>query len=204
MIKETTFDPIFDAQQSFRVLLNAFGHPGTIYEFEKYKLNQPVDLYPSNAIIALALFDNNVSFHASSNYAELAESYIQLNTSAQIQNISEADYVFLNGNENIVHLINECKKGDLSYPEKNATIILKVKQISTAIISNYDFELVLSGPGIESNKILYINGLLIENMQAIQLANMEFPLGLDIILTDAHENICSIPRSIALQIIQNN
>ena len=49
MIKEVSFDPIFDAQQAFRVLLDAFSHPGKIYSFEQYALNQPTELYPSNA-----------------------------------------------------------------------------------------------------------------------------------------------------------
>jgi alpha-D-ribose 1-methylphosphonate 5-triphosphate synthase subunit PhnH len=34
--------------------------------------------------------------------------------------------------------------------------------------------------------------------------NTEFPLGIDIILTDSFENIISIPRSIAIEIFNKN
>ena len=204
MIKEVSFDPIFDSQQAFRVLLDAFSHPGKIYSFEQYALNQPTELYPSNAIVALSLFDNNISFHTASSYNENVATYIHLNTSSNIEVIEKADYVFLNGSSDIAHLINECKIGELSYPEKNATIIISVAQISASPIDDYNFQLILSGPGIKSENILFVHGLSIETIQNIVSLNTEFPLGVDILLTDAFENICSIPRSIVLQIIQKN
>ena len=101
-------------------------------------------------------------------------------------------------------MINECKIGELSYPEKNATIIISVAQISASTIDDYNFQLILSGPGIKSENILFVHGLSIETIQNIVSLNTEFPLGVDILLTDAFENICSIPRSIVLQIIQKN
>ena len=60
MIKETVFDAVFDAQKSFRLLMDAFSHPGTIHSFNHFELNQPIEIYKSNAIIALSLFDNNI------------------------------------------------------------------------------------------------------------------------------------------------
>jgi alpha-D-ribose 1-methylphosphonate 5-triphosphate synthase subunit PhnH len=132
------------------------------------------------------------------------QTYIHLNTNAVIENINSADYVFLNGKELISNFINECKSGDLSYPEKAATLIIKVEQLSVTPIDDFDCKLILSGPGIQSENILFVYGLLIQNIQSIQSLNTEFPLGVDIILTDASENICSIPRSISFQINQNN
>jgi alpha-D-ribose 1-methylphosphonate 5-triphosphate synthase subunit PhnH len=41
MIKEIVFDAVFDAQKSFRLLLDAFSHPGTIYSFDHFEFNQP-------------------------------------------------------------------------------------------------------------------------------------------------------------------
>ena len=73
MNKEVSFDPIFDAQQAFRVLLDAFSHPGTLYSFENYELSHPKELATSNAIIALSLFDNNISLDF-----EVVDSYIAI------------------------------------------------------------------------------------------------------------------------------
>jgi alpha-D-ribose 1-methylphosphonate 5-triphosphate synthase subunit PhnH len=204
MIKEVAFDPIFDAQQAFRVLLDAFSHPGTLFCFENYELSQPKELTTSNAIIALSLFDNNISFHSASFYSETVEKYIHLNTSAKIEKIHEADYVFLNGKDSIKNQIQACKNGELSYPEKNATLIISVEQLSVLPIEHIDCHLTLSGPGIQTEQNVFIKGLAIQNIQTLQIVNAEFPLGVDIILTDTFENICAIPRSIALHIIQNN
>lgn len=204
MIKEVSFDPIFDAQQAFRVLLDAFSHPGTLYSFENYELSQPKELATSNAIIALSLFDNNISFHSDSFYSETVEKYIHLNTSAKIEKIQVADYVFLDGKDSITTQIQACKNGELSYPEKNATLIISVEQLSAMPIANFDCHLTLSGPGIQTEQNVFVKGLAIQNIQTLQIVNAEFPLGVDILLTDTFENICAIPRSIALQIIQNN
>jgi alpha-D-ribose 1-methylphosphonate 5-triphosphate synthase subunit PhnH len=203
MIKEIVFDAVFDAQKSFRLLLDAFSHPGTIYSFDHFEFNQPNELYKSNVIIALSLFDNNISFHASSSYNLNVENYLHLNASAKIENIETADYVFLNGQNDISNLIDQCKIGDLLYPEKNATIILAVNTISNDKIQQFDCQINLSGPGIQTTKNLYIKGLNLANLETIKSLNAEFPLGVDLILTDAFEKITVIPRSIQIEIIQN-
>jgi len=204
MVKEVSFDPVFDAQQAFRILLNAFSHPGTLYAFEKYALNKPEALMAADAIVALSLFDNNISFHASSTYSENIEAYIHLNTSAKIVSLQDADYVFLKGKESIAQFIFDCKKGELSYPEKNATLLINVDQLSSNSLDGAACHLKLTGPGIQKEQVLCVKGLAIETVEALQTVNAEFPLGVDIILTDAFDLICAIPRSIALQIIQNN
>jgi alpha-D-ribose 1-methylphosphonate 5-triphosphate synthase subunit PhnH len=203
MIKEIVFDAVFDAQKSFRLLLDAFSHPGTIYCFDYFELNQPNELYKSNVIIALSLFDNNISFHASSSYNLNVENYLHLNSSAKIENIETADYVFLNGQNDISNLIDQCKIGDLLYPEKNATLILAVNTISNDKIPQFDCQINLSGPGIQTTNNLFIKGLNLANLETIKSLNEEFPLGVDLILTDSFEKITVIPRSIQIEIIQN-
>ena len=203
MIKETVFDAVFDAQKSFRLLMDAFSHPGTIHSFDHFELNQPIEIYKSNVIIALSLFDNNIGFHASSCYNLNVENYLHLNSSAKIENIETADYVFLNGQNDISNLIDQCKIGDLLYPEKNATIILAVNTISNDKIQNFDCQINLSGPGIQTTNHLFVKGLNLANLETIKSLNEEFPLGVDLILTDAFEKITVIPRSIQIEIIQN-
>jgi alpha-D-ribose 1-methylphosphonate 5-triphosphate synthase subunit PhnH len=100
-------------------------------------------------------------------------------------------------------LIDQCKIGDLLYPEKNATIILAVNTISNDTIQNFDCQINLSGPGIQTTNHLFVKGLNLANLETIKSLNEEFPLGVDLILTDAFEKITVIPRSIQIEIIQN-
>jgi len=204
MIKETAFDIIFDAQSAFRVLLNAFSYPGTIYSFEKVNLNQPASFSYTNALIALSLFDNNTSFHSKTSYENDVENYIHLNTNAEIAEINKADYLFLNGSKDLSNELLQCKIGELSYPEKNATVIVMVKSLSNHVDFQYDYELRLQGPGIQERKSVFVSGLDIQNIVMLKNINTEFPLGIDLILTDSFENIISIPRSIAIEIFNKN
>lgn len=204
MSKEIFFNHIYDAQTSFRVLLNAFSHPGTIYSFDNFSLNLPIKLYKSNAIFALSLFDNNISFNVSYAYDKSVEEYLQLNTSAKVEPLHEADYVFLNGIEDNSDLIKQTKIGELLYPEKNATIILSVNKISSLSFADFNIKLNLTGPGIKDTNSLFVEGLEIQNIETIKLINAEFPLGVDVVITDANNLISSIPRSSTIEIIQNN
>jgi alpha-D-ribose 1-methylphosphonate 5-triphosphate synthase subunit PhnH len=204
MVKEISFDFIYDAQREFRVLLNAFSHPGILYSFSHYALNTPKELYESNAIIAFTLFDNNISFYAANNYSLEIESYLHLNTNANSSAISKADYVFLNGILNVCEYIKECNKGDLLFPEKSTTIILSVEAISNEPITDFDFQINVEGPGVKHTNTLFIKGIDANNLHKLKNVNSEFPLGIDLILTDSLNNISAIPRSALLEFIQKN
>jgi alpha-D-ribose 1-methylphosphonate 5-triphosphate synthase subunit PhnH len=119
MFKESKFDQIFDAQNVFRIILESYSHPGLLYSFDEYKILKQDFWLASNAIIALSLFDNNVSFHVVDPINQpLIEEYIHLNTSAKLSCLKEADYIFLDGKEDLTRILNDAKIGEVSYPEK--------------------------------------------------------------------------------------
>ena len=199
MVKETEFDFVMDAQNAFRILLDAFSHPGIVYNISAFELSIPSGFSKANTLIALSLFDNNISFSVSNNYLKEVESFIMENTNAKHQTAQNADYVFFKGKEDITFLLEECNKGELMFPEKNATIIIEVTQISNQLINEQSIDLKLSGPGIESTNTLFVNGMHPANIELLKVINTEFPLGLDFLLTDELGQICAITRSTIIQ-----
>jgi alpha-D-ribose 1-methylphosphonate 5-triphosphate synthase subunit PhnH len=53
----------------------------------------------------------------------------------------------------------------------------------------------LKGPGIKSEEKVYIKGIHAVLIEAVKELNTEFPLGIDMMLTDVHNNLLCIPRS---------
>jgi alpha-D-ribose 1-methylphosphonate 5-triphosphate synthase subunit PhnH len=199
MVKETEFDFVMDAQRAFRTLLDAFSHPGIVYNVAAFELSLPNGFSKANTLIALSLFDNNISFSVSNDYSNEVESFIMVNTNARQQSFQNADYVFFKGHQDIVSLLDECNKGDLMYPEKNATVIIEVTQISNQPFHDQSIDLALSGPGIENTNTLYVQGIHPANIDLLKVINTEFPLGIDILITDQIGQICAITRSTIIQ-----
>ena len=56
MVKETEFDFVMDAQRAFRTLLDAFSHPGIVYNVAAFELSLPNGFSKANTLIALSLF----------------------------------------------------------------------------------------------------------------------------------------------------
>jgi alpha-D-ribose 1-methylphosphonate 5-triphosphate synthase subunit PhnH len=199
MVKETEFDFIMDAQRAFRIILDAFSHPGMVYNAAAFELSAPAGFSKANTLIALSLFDNNISFSVSNDYANEVELFIMVNTNAKQESFQNADYVFLKGQQDIVSFLDACNKGDLMYPEKNATVIIEVTQISNQPFHNQSINLLLSGPGIENTNNLYVQGIHPANIELLKVINAEFPLGIDILFTDPIGQICAITRSTIIQ-----
>lgn len=193
MHKEILYNEVSDAQIHFRILLNAMAHPGSIYDFPKMELTPPNTINLASVFIGFALMNADVSFAVQNENATETTEYLALNTGASIATLEQTDFLFTTGSA-APSCIESLKTGTLSYPENSATIIIDVHQLSSSPFENA-LHIELSGPGIENTTILYINGLSVTLLNAIQEQNTEFPLGLDVILTDKHNQVACMPRS---------
>jgi len=192
-MKEILYDEVSDAQIHFRIILNAMAHPGTIYSFQQIELTPPNNTNIASVCIGFALMNADVSFAVhKENEGELTQ-YLALNTGASIATLEQTDFLFTTGNTNPT-CITSLKTGSLSYPENSATIIIDVLKLASTPTEN-NLAIELSGPGIENSTTLYVTGLSSTLLAAIQEQNTEFPLGLDIMLTDNHNQLACIPRS---------
>lgn len=195
MLKEISYDALFDAQRHFRVLLDAMARPGTICSLNDVRLSPP-GFYVATALIGFALMDTNVKFYIDWKDAR-ADSYFTVNTAAQAAQAEQADFLFVKGNK-YSDVVAKAKVGEYAYPENGATVIIEVEQLSAEPEAAAHC-ITLKGPGVNSQAKVYVQGLQLDFLKDIKEKNVEFPVGVDAIFTDKENHIFCIPRTANVQ-----
>ncbi|WP_307225007.1 phosphonate C-P lyase system protein PhnH [Pectinatus haikarae] len=184
------FDKVLDAQQVYRLLLDAMARPGKINTLSMSEcLKPPRGLQSGTAAVALTLLDQGTGFCFLSAGRQEPD-YLTANTGAAAQSVDVAELIIFSGCE-CVQLDKVCC-GSLLSPEQGATLLIMVEELSS---TEGRLCLRLTGPGIRNHCDLFINGLALKNLETISCMNKEFPLGIDVIYTDKSGNVACIPRS---------
>ena len=192
MIRERHYDPIFDAQRHFRLLLAAMANPGKIEQLAHPKLAVPTGWHPVTACIALALLNADVQFWVAETEQDFM-AYLQLNTGSSWSNPEVADFLFFTSPPS-VDFIQCIQTGTPAYPETGATLVVQVEKMASSILEG-GLQLLLQGPGVPGERPLFLETNSADFFQEIQAINTKFPLGVDLFLTDAKGNLAAIPRS---------
>ena len=191
MQRETVYDMVYDAQEHYRLLLDAMARPGSIRNLPHMPLVVPTPLNPAAALIGFALLNADVTFHINGPDAVMAGRYLLVNTASHPAEPESADFVFASGAAS-AGLPEMMKKGTLAYPEEGATLILNVEALDTEM---GELALKLRGPGVAGERTFFARGLDPALVEALQHCNKEFPLGIDLILADTAGCLVCIPRS---------
>jgi alpha-D-ribose 1-methylphosphonate 5-triphosphate synthase subunit PhnH len=196
-VSSLTYDSVFDSQKHYRVLLNSTARPGTIGLLDDVCPDTPPSLSHAAALVTLALFSSDVSFH--SQLGNMAAEFVQRQTQARAVSAPEAEFLLLNGDTSAaIEAIKTAKMGSLEFPETGATVILQVASVSPAPFRNC-LKLILTGPGIETTAIVYVAGMSSTLLELIESRNREFPLGIDAILVcdslSTGPCVLSLPRT---------
>ncbi len=194
-MKETGFDMIFDSQKIFRLLLDAFAHPGKIAKITDLQITPPPGMNKMSAGVLLALLDLEVGFAVvagDKKQGEKIEQYLILNTGCGLKNLESADFILARDE---LPPVNRIKKGSLEYPDQGATIVYSAEEISESLSGVGAVNLTLAGPGIKGKRSLALRGLDKREILKIMEINKEFPLGADFVFTDNQEGFCALPRS---------
>lgn len=198
MQRETTYDPVFDAQGHYRLLLDAMARPGKINILPRMQITTPPQLTSAAALIGFALLNADASFFVDGSDPEVPTRHLLVNTSAKPVDAHKADFVFATGAASPM-LAESMKKGSLPYPEEGATLVLDVMSLATEPQGlgqeGNGLALRLQGPGVAGERVLFVRGLNGSLIETVQQANIEFPLGIDLILTDGDGRMTCIPRS---------
>lgn len=186
-------DLVHDIQKVYKKVLYSISRPGLISSLKDEALNMDLDFncYRSTSILILMLLDTEVTFTVFSESKKEITKYINNLTYSKYASVDKADFIFVLNNalpSDLVISIEKSNPGTLLNPHKSATIICEVADIS------YENELVLKGPGIENEKYVKISGIQ-EWIDARNIKNKEFPLGVDIIFIDANYNLICLPRT---------
>ena len=191
MVRELHYDPVFDAQRHFRILLKSMANPGIINTLDDVALDQPEGFPKAAALVGLALLDTEITFWVDSSLS--VAPYLQLNTGANICQVSEADFLFLPG-LSTDETVADVKTGNFQYPEQGATLIILVETLSaTALEGSLCIE--NKGPGVKNSNLFFIKGINRALLEIVQEKNIEFPLGVDVFFVDQQDRFISFPRS---------
>lgn len=189
------FDRTHDVQQVYRKLLTCMSRPGIIENLSSESQKIDINIAVSRHVLAIlfTVLDGEVSFSLMPESAHDLTKRLNHLTYAKNDAPSEADYIIITKEaENYAKAaIAAAKTGTLSNPHKSATVIIETQKISAGS------ELALSGPGIEKEKSICISGCA-DWLEARREKNVEFPLGVDIIIVDESGNIISLPRTTRL------
>ncbi len=163
-------------QRTFRQIMNAFARPGVIEVLEGEALLLTLATLLDGAT-TLADLDGTLSEH------DLAR--LEVGASAAEQ----ASFVLTNGNVAPAFMPS---LGTLESPDMGATIILKIQTMS------HGSRLKLTGPGIDGDYEVAVEGLHPAWLASHQEWNSAFPLGVDFLLVAGHQ-VMALPRTTRIE-----
>jgi len=186
-------DFIHDIQTAYRSLLDSISRPGLIssIELQAKKVEFETGCLPSTAVLALMLLDTEVTFKVfSEREAEVSKILNQL-TYAKATDAKQAEFIFVLQDArpgDLENALELAKSGDLINPHESATVIIETESVTKGE------KIVLTGPGIKEESIAYVS-LNANWLDSRAERNVEFPLGIDLILTDTKSDVLCLPRT---------
>ncbi|WP_051228399.1 phosphonate C-P lyase system protein PhnH [Pleomorphomonas oryzae] len=176
--------PVFEAQESFRRLLDAMARPGSIHQVTA-DVMAPGLAGPAQAALALTLCDADTPvWCAAASPAHSA--WLAFHTGAPLTAAPEqAAFAFIGVGDAVP---DDLSLGTQDYPDRSATLVIEVQSFG----EGERFRLI--GPGIDGAGDLAVDGLP-KSFVAFRAANSAlFPRGVDVVLT-AGRDIVALPRS---------
>ena len=184
-------DPILGSQAIFRSILDAMAHPGTIGAIDDSICGTPKDIPLAAAACLLTLIDYDTPVWLAPEFMSM-RSWLAFHTGApEAESIDHTRFALISGQSSSPTVI-DFPKGDDRYPDLSATLIV----VCTSLQGGRPIR--LTGPGIESEKIISPQGLHDSFWSYVRENNSQFPLGSDIILVAGHE-LLALPRSITCE-----
>ena len=182
-------DPILGSQTIFRDMLDAMSHPGTIKQFNDLICGTPESLPCAAAACLLTLVDYDTPVWLSAEF-EGIRSWLAFHTGAPMApSHREARFVVIAGQLSFPTL-TDFPLGDDRYPDLSATVIV----ICSSLQGGRPVR--LTGPGIETDRLIAPQGLYDGFWKIHRENNAQFPLGCDVILV-AGEKFLALPRSVS-------
>ncbi|PCI88396.1 MAG: phosphonate C-P lyase system protein PhnH [Hyphomicrobiales bacterium] len=181
-------NPSEDASHSFRGLLTAMSQPASIQPLTT-QLPSVGKLNPASCLIALTLVDHESPVWLDDDLDdETVKQFFKFNCSAPlIKQQSKAMLAFFSHCPSPQGLAN-FNKGNASYPDASTTLIIQVKSLSSGNA------VTLTGPGIQTEQVLKVDGLNKYFWAWFKTNQTIFPLGNDVILA-APDCLAALPRT---------
>jgi alpha-D-ribose 1-methylphosphonate 5-triphosphate synthase subunit PhnH len=182
-------NPVFDAQATFRSVMDAMAQPGTLQPLKALPA-PPSPLTPAGAAIALTLCDADTPLWIDPPLAASASAraWLAFHTGAPLTaNAAEAHFALVSTPAELIALENFAQ-GSQDYPDRSTTLVLQVATIGSACA------FTLEGPGIETVREMAVMPLPRHFTEQWKQNGGRFPRGLDLILA-APEGVSCLPRT---------
>lgn len=176
-------DPVHGAQTCFRAVLDAMSRPGTVCSIG-LGLTPPAPLAQATAAVLLTLVDGETALSLAPYFAP-ATDWIAFHCGAGLAEPDTAAFVLAVTLPDLAAVA----QGSDDAPQDSATIILQVPSLAGS--TRYR----LTGPGIETEAILAVDGLPPDFAKRWAANHALFPRGVDLILC-AGDRLAALPRSV--------
>lgn len=180
-------DPVSDAQQTFRAVLDAMARPGRIH-YAGQGLTTPAPLDRATAAVLLTLVDNETPLWIGTD-ATAAREWLAFHCGADCVDVADAAAFALA--LSLPDLRSLCA-GTHETPESSTTLILQVSSLGRG--ETYR----LFGPGLREPTLFSVTGLPRDFVQTWQQNHALFPRGIDIVLC-ADTALAALPRSLSIE-----
>ncbi len=186
-------DWVHDIQAVYRKVIDSMSKPGLISNVHSQaeKITLTIGCFNSTLLLILMLLDTEIKFKVCSEHEEEITQAINRLTYAQATELEGADFIIVLHDappQELVRALRRAYAGDLLNPHKSATIIFEADSVTN------EPDLILTGPGIEKENRIRVN----TSDEWVDLRaekNSEYPLGIEIIITDPDDNILCLPRT---------
>jgi alpha-D-ribose 1-methylphosphonate 5-triphosphate synthase subunit PhnH len=186
-------DPVADAQQVFRCILDAMARPGRVAELPPGILPaQESGLSDAAAAVALTLLDFETPVWLGA-ARRSAASFLRFQCGAPVIAEPESARFGLAADVAELPALSAFDLGSEDFPDRSTTLILDVSALAAGD------GIVVRGPGIEDRAWLRIAGLGAEFWRARAELEPLFPLGLDLVFT-CGRLLAAMPRTTVVEI----
>jgi len=181
-------DPVLDSQRAFRAVLDAIAHPGRIVTVSGPDAPPP-PLGPASAGVCLTLldFETPVWLDAAAATAQVCD-YLRFHCGAPlVATPADARFALIADPTDIPPLA-AFDAGTDERPDRSATLVVQVRGLVSGTGRR------LSGPGIDGQARLDVDGLPLEFWDAARANAARFPRGVDLLLC-AGARLAALPRT---------
>jgi alpha-D-ribose 1-methylphosphonate 5-triphosphate synthase subunit PhnH len=181
-------NPTRESQQVFRKLMDAMARPGTIYDLSQAP-DAPMGLDRAAGAVALTLFDFETTVWLDpALHTDAVEGWLQFHCGAPRVTDPLLAAFALVADLASAPALADFNAGDAKYPDRSTTLVIQIPSLDSGP------SVTLTGPGIQSQVTLSLDGLRPGFWAEVQENQARFQFGVDLIFV-AGDRLTALPRS---------
>jgi alpha-D-ribose 1-methylphosphonate 5-triphosphate synthase subunit PhnH len=197
-LHDPAFDDVFEAQQVFRLLLDAVAWPGKVNLLPPTRVQPPAPWPPHLIQVGRTLLDGQVTFAVHGPNAARAIRYLEVNTGARPRPLEAASFVLALPPYDDLD-VAALTPGSLIAPERSATLVLGCHAVASPTapggVAVGLAAVTLHGRGVRPGQQLVVDEAVLGVLHAVAERHDEYPMGVDVILVDSGGHVVGLPRT---------